>query len=92
MTDFLEINLFDSVAVLIAAAIPIYLSFYVQGTLRILTVLLSIFVLIHALYHILEVFDYEDIADTIILPLSILLLIVFGLVYLRVRNLIKVST
>ena len=92
MTDFLEINLFDSIAVLIAAAIPIYLSFYVQGSLRILTVLLSIFVLIHALYHILEVFEYEDIADTIILPLSILLLIVFGLVYLRIRNLIKVST
>ena len=92
MTDFLEINLFDSIAVLIAAVIPIYLSFYVQGSLRILTVLLSIFVLIHALYHILEVFEYEDIADTIILPLSILLLIVFGLVYLRIRNLIKVST
>lgn len=92
MTDFLEINILNSVAVLIASAIPIYLSFHVKGNLRKLTILLSIFVLIHASYHISEIIGYDDVADEIIQPISILALIIFGLLYLRIRSLIRMMT
>lgn len=92
MTEFLEINLINSIAVLIASAIPIYLSFHVKGNLRKLTVLLSVFVIIHASYHLSEVIGYDDVADEIIQPISILALIIFGLMYLRIRSLIRMMT
>ncbi|MGQ0792126.1 MAG: hypothetical protein ACT4NJ_07910 [Nitrosopumilaceae archaeon] len=83
MSYFVEINMVNSMIVFFAAAIPIYLSFHLKNKLRILTILLSIFAVIHAIYHATEVFGYTDIAEGILEPLSVVLLISFGLVYLR---------
>ncbi len=46
---------------------------------------LSVFAVIHGLYHVLEVLHYEIAAETIVEPLSYAVLIVFGLAYLKTR-------
>jgi hypothetical protein len=91
MSYFFEISIIDSIAVLFAAAIPIYLSFHLKNRLRILTILLATFVIIHASYHVTEVFGYDILAETILEPLSVVLLIVFGLAYLRMLKVRRIQ-
>jgi len=49
-------------------------------------VVLSVFAMIHGTYHILEILHYEIAAETVVEPLSYAVLIVFGLIYLRIRS------
>ncbi len=85
MTEILEINLFNSIAIFVSSVIPIYLSFRVKGYLRKLTILLSIFAISHAIYHTSEVIGFQNIAEEIIEPLSLVILIIFGLTYWKTR-------
>lgn len=78
-----EINFIDALLIFVAAVIPLYLIFRLEGHLRLLSIVLFAFVIIHAMYHIVAVIGYEDIADNIVQPLSIGVLIVFGLLYLN---------
>ena len=79
----IEINFVDTILIFVAAVIPLYLSFRLQGHLRLLTIVLFAFVIIHALYHILEIFGYDEFSDNIVQPLSVVILIIFGLSYLK---------
>lgn len=92
MTEIVEINIVNSVAVFFAAIIPLYLSLHLKGHMQKLTLLLSAFAIIHAIYHGVEVFGYEELADDLIEPLSIAVLIVFGFYYLRVKSTRRVET
>jgi len=84
MSELIEINIINSTVVFFAAIIPIYLSTQLNGKLRILTILLALFAIVHATYHVMEVFEYEEISETFIEPLSVIVLIIFGLAYLRI--------
>lgn len=86
MSEFLEINIVNSVAVFFAAIIPLFLSIRLNGIMQKLTLLLSAAAFVHAFYHIFEVIGYDDFAENIVEPLSIVILIIFGLLYLRVRT------
>lgn len=79
-------DLVSGILIFIAAIVPIYFSIQLKTTIiRLPMVILSVFVLIHGAYHILEVLHYEMTAETIVEPLSYAVLIIFGLVYLKTR-------
>ena len=79
-----EINFVDAILIFVAAVIPLYLSFRLQGHLRLLTIVLFAFVIIHAVYHALEIFGYDIFSENIVQPLSVVILIIFGLSYLKI--------
>ena len=79
-------DLVSGILIFVAAIVPIYFSIRLKNNiLRLPMVVLSVFAMIHGTYHILEVLHYEVAAETVVEPLSYAVLIVFGLVYLRIR-------
>ena len=86
MTEIIEINIVNTIAVFFAAIIPLYLSMHLKGNMRILTLFLSAFAIVHAIYHATEVLGYEELADNVVEPLSITVLIGFGLLYLKIKS------
>jgi len=62
-----------------AALVPIYFSFSLSKEYKILSIVLSLFIIIHGLYHITEYLGKEILADSLLSPLSILILIMFGI-------------
>ncbi len=81
-----EINFIDAVLIFAAAIIPLYLAFRLEGYLRLLSIALFAFVIIHALYHTVAVIGYDDTADNIVQPLSVVALIIFGVLYLKTKR------
>ena len=79
----LEINFIDAILIFVAAVIPLYLTFRLEGHLRLLAIALFAFVIIHALYHVFAIIGYDAISDNIVQPLSVVVLIIFGLLYLN---------
>ncbi|MDH3278507.1 MAG: hypothetical protein OEM21_10465 [Nitrosopumilus sp.] len=86
MSEIIEINIVNSIAIFFASVIPIYLSLHLKGNLKKLTILVGIFAIVHAIYHTMEVFGFEEVAENVIEPLSVLVLVVFGFWYLRIKN------
>ena len=76
-----QLHLISSVVILLAAAIPIYLTVKLNGDLRKLTAILSIFIFIHAIYQIVSFLGFEILADSIFEPLSAAVLLFFGVTY-----------
>lgn len=80
-------DLVSGILIFVAAIVPICFSIRLKNNfLRLPMVVLSVFALIHGTYHILEVLHYEVAAETVVEPLSYAVLIVFGLIYLRIRS------
>ena len=80
-------DLVSGILIFVAAIVPIYFSIRLKNNfLRLPMVVLSVFAMIHGTYHILEVLHYEIAAETVVEPLSYVVLIVFGLIYLRIRS------
>jgi hydrogenase/urease accessory protein HupE len=91
MGELIEISIISSIAIFFASVIPIYLSFHLKGNLRKLTILIGIFGIVHGIYHATEVFGYEEFADNILEPISVLVLVIFGFWYLRIRSIRRAS-
>ncbi|MGA2876144.1 MAG: hypothetical protein ABSE82_11480 [Nitrososphaerales archaeon] len=86
----LDLNLLSAVAILSSVAVPLYLTMKVEGPIKKLTLLLSAFVLVHAAFHISLMLGSEFIGEAIFDPLSVLILIFFGLSYLNLTKKRKV--
>jgi len=76
-----QLHLVDGVVILLAAVIPIYLTVRLKNDLRKLTAILSIFILIHAVYCWLDYFGYDLLSDGVFEPLSAAALLFFGICY-----------
>jgi D-alanyl-lipoteichoic acid acyltransferase DltB (MBOAT superfamily) len=76
-----QLHLVDGVVILLAAAIPIYLTVRLKNDLRKLTAILSIFILIHAVYCWLDYFGFDLLSDGVFEPLSAAALLFFGISY-----------
>lgn len=76
----------SAIFIFFSAAIPLYLAAKMRKDLRLLTVALSIFIMIHGIYHILGQLEYAFLSESVLEPLSIVALIAFGLMYLFVRK------
>ena len=81
MSTETELHFVCTLFILAAAVIPIYLSLMLKGNLRKLTIILSIFVLMHAGYHVAGTLGMDFLSEGIFEPLSIATLIFFGLFY-----------
>ena len=88
----LIMNSINAVLIFVAAGVPIYLCIRLEGYLRILTCALASFVTIHGIYHLLEIAQYEELAHSLFEPLSVALLVVFGIMYMRMRKKKEVVT
>ena len=93
MWEMLESQLYlvNGVVALLAAAIPIYLTIRLNNNLRKLTAILSIFILMHAVYCWLNYFGFDFLSDGIFEPLSAAVLMFFGISYYEIAKQEKVS-
>ncbi|MGA9153707.1 MAG: hypothetical protein WBZ36_24255 [Candidatus Nitrosopolaris sp.] len=81
-----QLHLVNGVVILLAAAIPIYLTIKLNDNLRKLTAILSIFILIHAVYCWLDYFGFDFLSDGVFEPLSAAVLVFFGISYFGIAN------
>ena len=76
----------SAILILLAAVIPIYFSTRLKNKFRNLMIILSVFAIIHGMYHIFEVVSYEILAESFVEPISYVILICFGLYYLKIKT------
>jgi chromate transport protein ChrA len=85
MTAF---HVISAIAIFSAAIIPIYISIRVRGAnkirIRTITIILAVFILIHGLYHLVELFGYHRLGEGLLEPLSVVILILFGIMMIRI--------
>jgi len=86
-----QLHFISTVIIFLAAIVPIYLTIKLKGTLKKLTAILSIFVLIHAVYQVVGFLGFNLLADGVFEPLSAGLLIFFGIVYSGIAKEKKMS-
>ncbi len=70
---------------------PIYFTIRLKNNLRKLTAILSIFILMHAVYCWLDFFGFDLLSDGVFEPLSAPVLVFFGISYYGIANQRKVS-
>jgi hypothetical protein len=82
------LHLISTIAIFSAAIIPIYISIRIKTgnklRIRAITVTLTIFILIHGLYHIFGFFGYSLVAEGFFEPLSVITLILFALLMIKI--------
>jgi hypothetical protein len=76
-----QLHFISAILILFAAVVPIYLTVRLRNNLRKLVLVLTIFILVHALYHIVGFFGFTILAEVVFEPLSVAVLIFFGIVY-----------
>lgn len=69
-----------------AAIVPVYLSLKLRSNLRILTVLLSLFIFIHGLYHFAYFAGQEILGEGLFRTISIIVLIIFGVAFIYIEG------
>ena len=86
-----EIQITQSIIYFIAAAIPIYLTSILKKRtdddnnnkhFKVLTIILAGFVLMQAIYHAIGALGFSLLAKGILEPLSFVILLFFGIIYL----------
>ena len=76
------LHLASAIIMLAAAIVPMYLSLKLKSNLRILTILLSIFIFIHGIYHLTYFAGEEVLGEGFFRTISIFVLIIFGTVFI----------
>jgi hypothetical protein len=76
------LNILAWIALFGVGIVPLIISFRVKvRSLRILSLLLGLFAIIHGLYHLSEVFSMDFFSDVILEPISVAFLLAFGIYY-----------
>ena len=78
----MTLHLISAAFIFVAAIVPLYLSFRLKNRLKKLSVVLSIFILIHGFYHVFGSLGYYFLANSIFEPISAAMLVAFGMMYL----------
>jgi len=71
---------------LITASAPLYIALRVgrsNNRLLLLSVTLAVFAFVHSLYHLADFMELTSLADGLLLPFSVILLVIFGIYYAR---------
>jgi len=85
--SYFYINLTSALFILVSAGIPLLLSLQLSGRIKQLTLILAGFILVHGAYHIAVILGYQFIGAGILDNVSIVILIIFGILYLRLLRL-----
>jgi hypothetical protein len=78
------LDLVSAAMMFFAAIIPVYLSLKLKGDISKVTITLTAFIVVHAIYHVVRMQGIESIAESVFEPASIIVLIAFGVTYLGV--------
>jgi len=76
-----QLQFISAIIILASSAVPIYLTIKLKDNLKKLTLILTVFILIHAVYHVFGFLGYSILAEGVFQPLSVITLIFFGIVY-----------
>jgi hypothetical protein len=83
-----DLHLISTIAIFSAAIIPIYISIKIKTgnklRIRAITITLTVFIVVHGLYHVLGFFGYTLIAEGLFEPLSVILLIFFAILMIKI--------
>ena len=88
----IQLHFISAIAIFLAAVVPVYLTLRLQGKLRKLTLLLSIFILTHAIFHITGFLGFNFLAEGVFEPLSVAVLIFFGVTFSGFTRTSKMTT
>ena len=77
----IQLQFISAIIILASSAVPIYLTIKLKDSLKKLTLILTVFILIHAVYHVFGFLGYSLLAEGVFQPLSVITLIFFGIVY-----------
>jgi hypothetical protein len=80
MTE-IQLQFINALIILASSAVPIYLTIKLKGNLKKLTLILTVFILIHTVYHVFGFLGYSLLAEGVFQPLSVAVLIFFGIFY-----------
>jgi hypothetical protein len=88
-----DLHFVSAIAIFLAAAVPIYLTIKLKNNnnLRKLTLILTIFILTHAIFHVTGFFGFNFLAEGVFEPLSVVVLIFFGIVYSGFTKIVNMS-
>jgi len=76
-----QLHFISAIAIFLAAIVPIYLTLKLKDHLRKLTLMLTIFILTHAIFHVTGFFGFNFLAEGVFEPLSVAVLIFFGIAF-----------
>jgi hypothetical protein len=76
-----QLHFISAILILFAAVVPIYLTIKLRNDLRKLVLILTIFILVHSVYHIAGFFGLTILSEAVFEPLSVAILIYFGIIY-----------
>jgi hypothetical protein len=77
----IQLQFISAIIILASSAVPIYLTIKLKDNLKKLTLILTIFILVHAVYHVFGFLGYNLLAEGVFQPLSVAVLVFFGMVY-----------
>ncbi len=80
------LHLLNFFFMLMTASAPTYIALTIRGSnkrLCYLSVGLAVFAVAHSFYHLAEFLEMGDLGDNFLLPLSVALLVIYGIYYLR---------
>lgn len=85
-----NLHLISTITIFSAAIIPIYISINIKSgnklRVRALTLTLTIFIIIHGVYHIFGFFGYTLIAERFFEPTSVIILILFAILMVKILH------
>ena len=77
----IQLQFISAIIILASSAVPIYLTIKLKDNLKKLTLILTVFILIHAVYHASGFLGFSILAEGVFQPLSVITLIFFSIVY-----------
>lgn len=86
MIDDLYLHLISGIALFVGSIVLGYFSIKSKGRIRELAIIFLVFTIIHSFYHITSYFDLELLAEGLLEPLSVMILIFFAFRYLFVKS------
>ena len=76
-----QLHFVSAIAIFLAAVVPIYLTLKLKDNLRRLTLILTIFILTHAIFHVTGFLGFNFLAEGVFEPISVTVLIFFGIAF-----------
>jgi hypothetical protein len=86
LIDESYLHLLSGIAFFSGSILLAYFSVKSKGRIRQLAVVFLIFTIIHSFYHVAYYFGYELLSEGLLEPVSIIILIFFGIFYLLVKS------
>lgn len=86
MIDDLYLHLISGIAFFAGSIVLAYFGIKSSGRIKQLAIIFLVFTIIHSFYHVISYFNMELLAEGVLEPLSVIILIFFGFSYLIIKS------